>query len=294
MIPIRELSRILCPYPDSGRNILVFEFHCDLSYDGNPPGNVKGVRHEPRTYVFAGFFANDEVWQCIESGWSRINEKYQVPRFHAAHLNSKTHEYQGWDDPKKIAYSAEMLQVLHDQKKELSAVACGIFADEYRNIINEEGRRKMGSPYLLCFNSCISRVASAMDKRGFPKADRFSVLMDEDDGYLSAIANFQMMRSHPLFEHRHRLGTCTPGNMDELVVLQPADLIAYEAFKWLEEARKYGPEKMEPKRFPLQSLLKYNHVAEGYWSHETLLRDKPRIESIPCAVEGGLIIIPSN
>lgn len=273
---------------------MVFGFHCDISYDGNPPGNVSGKRHDPRTYIFAGFFANEEVWRSVETGWGAINREYKVPRFHASHLNSKTYEYQGWDDARKIAYSAEMLQVLHDQKKELSAVACGIFADEYRNIISDEGRRKMGSPYLVCFNSCISRVAAAMDKRGFPATDRFSVLIDEDEGYLSAIEKFKMMKNHPLFEHRERLGTCTPGNMDDLVVLQPADLIAYEAFKWMEEARKFGPEKMEPKRFPLRSLLQHNHVAEGYWSHDTLLRDKPRIESTRCDVDGGLVIIPSN
>lgn len=272
----------------------MFEFHCDISFDGNPPGNVKGIRHEPRTYTLAGFFANDKVWETIENSWRKTNEDYRVPLFHAAHLNRKEHEYQGWDDDRKKAYSAELLQALWDQKSDLSGIACGIFADEYRNVISEEGQRKMGSPYLVCFNSCISRVAKAMDDQGFPTSDRFSVLIDKDDGYLEAVDNFYWMKSDIGFEHRHRLGTCTPGVMEEMVALQPADLIAYEAFKWMEQVRRHDGQKMEPKRFPLKNLLKENRVAEGYWSRDTLLRDKPRIESTPCIRDGGLVIIPSN
>ena len=98
-----------------GRYLLIFEFHCDLSYDGNPEGNAKGKPHESNTYVFGGFFSSPSTWSIVEKKWDAINKKYDVPRFHGAHLNSKTYEYEGWDDPQKIAYSKELLSAVHEE-----------------------------------------------------------------------------------------------------------------------------------------------------------------------------------
>ncbi|MGH9772620.1 MAG: hypothetical protein ACRD4Q_13140 [Candidatus Acidiferrales bacterium] len=293
MIPIREIAAALCPYPFSGRNILVFKFHCDLSYDGNPPKNAKGKPHTPTTYAFAGLFARQEVWDNIERKWIGINRDYGVRRFHAAHLNCKHGDYKKWDDPKKIRYSSELLAVLNEQGTELSGVSCGMLADEYRSIISEDGRRKMGSPYLACFNSCIARVAKAMDRRSFPPSDRFSVLMDMDRGYIKCIDSFNKTRDNPPFKHGTRLGTCAAANMDVTPVLQPADLIAYEVFKWMGLGRKTNGGRLPPNREPLKLILSHNDMSERYFGRETFLRLKSEIEST-ASESGRLVIIPDD
>lgn len=287
-----ELAKAIHPYRLSRRYFLIFTFHCDISFDGSPEGNVKGKPHEPSTYVFAGFFAADTIWGAIEKSWDKTNREYGVPRFHAAHLNSKTYEYDGWDNPRKIEYSAKLIDAIHQQGNKMYAVACGIFADEYRRIISEEGRRKMGSPYLVCFNSCIARIARMMDEPGpgnIKAEDRFAVLIDTDDGYLGAIKNFVEMKENQGFPHRSRLATCSPLKMEECVAMQPADLIAYETFKRL-YARRKGKSQV---RHVLKSLLKNNVVNECYFGSETLRREKGRIESTP-AGDGQLVIIPEN
>lgn len=293
MIPIRELAGILCPYYSSGRNIVIFRFHCDLSYDGCAPEKAKGRKHIPTTYVFAGFFAEQAAWDFIEREWVQTNEDFHVPRFHASHLNSKSHEYAGWDDPRKIEYSGKLLKVLSDTGKSLSAVSCGMFADDYREIISAEGQRKMGSPYVACFNSCITRVARAMDEQNFPPEAKFSALIDQDDEYLLAIERFNKIRDDPQFAYRERMGTCTPGNMDLIPSLQPADLIAYEIYRWMMEVRSHPNGKPEPARYPLKHLLKNNGISEGYWDRRSFTRMKDEIESTPSA-DGSLVIIPQN
>ena len=272
---------------------MICRFHCDLSYDGTAHRKTKGVKHIPTTYVFAGFFADQGAWDFIEREWVAINRVYEVDRFHASHLNFKSHEYAGWDDGRKISYSAELLAVLEKVGKSLSAVSCGMFADEYREIISEEGQRKMGSPYIACFNSCITRVARAMDERGFPPEYRFSALIDEDDEYLLAIDRFNRIRDDPNFQHRSRMATCTSGNMGLIPALQPADLVAYEVFKWMMKVREHPEGKPPPERFPLKSILKGNGVSEGYWDRKTFLRMKEDIEATP-SIDGGLVIIPEN
>lgn len=296
MIPIRELAKAIHPYRLSRRYILIFKFHCDISYDGTPEGNVKGERHDPRTYVFAGFFSSESTWDEVERDWIAINKKYGVSRFHAAHLNGKKHEYEGWDDIRKMEYSKELVAAIHRQGQRMYGVTCGMFADEYRQVISEEGRRKMGSPYLACFNSCIARVARMMDEpgpRNIQPTDRFAVLIDTDDGYLDAISNFNKMKEDMGFRYRSRLATCTGVSMDEVVAMQPADLIAYETFRRLHAWRNGKIKDEDDLRHVLRSLMDNNVVNESYMNAATLRRMKDDIEARQTA-DGQLIIVPNN
>jgi hypothetical protein len=108
-------------------------FHCDLSYDGSPPGNVSGRRHEPRTYVVGGILARPEVSDRLVEGLRAINAEFGVARFHGAHLNGRTYEYDGWDRHKAEQYSEALLSVLNRQPQ-ATAFCCGVFADCYKEI----------------------------------------------------------------------------------------------------------------------------------------------------------------
>src|ERR1700677_1384212 len=92
-----------------------WRFYCDLSYDGSPPGNAKGGKHQPTTYVIGGIFARPEQWDRLVEGWGEVNNEFGVPRFHAAHLNARKHEYDGWDRPRAEQYSASLLRILNRQ-----------------------------------------------------------------------------------------------------------------------------------------------------------------------------------
>lgn len=268
---------------------MIFTFHCDVSFDGT--ANVKGIPHVPRTYVFAGFFADDQTCNEIGEAWSRVNIKYEVPRFHAAHLNSKSNEYTGWDDLKKKAYSAELLDILKIQGKRVHGISCGMYADEYEKIISSEGRRKLGSPYLACFNSCVALVAKSMNAPGAFKEDAcFSVVLDQDRGYQQAIDSFFAMKANLSFEHRNRLGTCSASTMEGSICLQAADLIAYEVFKRLHSHRRGN---VSP-RYPLQAMMRDNVVDEQYFGAKTFEQLKDRIESTSISVpDGRLVVIPT-
>ena len=266
--------------------VLTYSLHCDLSYDGT--SNVKGKPHVPETYVFAGFFADDLTCESIERQWVSVNSIFGVSRFHAAHLNAKSNEYNGWDDEKKKAYSAELLKILSAQGKRVYAISCGMFADEYRRIISVEGQRKMGSPYIACFNSCIALVAQSMNAPGaFSRDDRFSVLLDLDDGCSYAVKSFYRMKTNSHFQHRDRLGDCDTSSMERTTCLQVADLIAYELFKSLHSLRK----GIEKPRHPLKSLMRDNVVSERFFGSKTLRSMKAQIEETP-SVHDGLVIVP--
>jgi hypothetical protein len=163
----------------------------------------------------------------------------------------------------------------------------GVHADFFNQILSEKSRRKLGNPYQLCFNSCMAKIASMMDECRFPEADRFSVIVDKDDGYEIVVKGFLDMKNNSKLPNRSRLGTCTPAFMEDVVALQTGDLIAYEWFKWLStRGRKVGEI-----RTILVPIIKRHIVVERYWDEKNLLLLRDRIES-ETAEDGQLIIVP--
>jgi hypothetical protein len=237
--------------------------------------------------VVAGILARIEEWTAIENGWNGVNSKFGVQRFHAAHLNGRTYEYDGWKRDRAKEYSKALLEVLNANPFPLLVFVCGLFADHYDQILGDSARRKIGSPYQTCFNSCAALIAATMDECRYPAADKFSVLLDCDDGYESIVKSFYSMKENPAFSHRSRLGTCTPASMDDVVTLQIGDLVAYEWFKWA-NTRGRGTGEIRPVLIP---MVKRHIVIERYWDEKNLRILRDRVESEP-AEDGQLIIVP--
>jgi len=263
------------------RHAVLFKFFSDESYDSQTP--------EPRTYIVAGYFSSDAIWQNVEKRWAPLNSEYGVPRFHASHLNAKTYEYDGWADPKKIEYSSKMLKIITDQERALHAFVCGIHADEYRRIISDAGREKMGHPYLVCFKTCMALVAKEMDEGGFQPEDKIAVFIDRNPFEIEAVRIFCQLKDNPQFPYRSRLHSCTPASMDSMIALQPSDMIAYEGFRWHHDRRA----KECKTRIVMDTILNHNGITERYFGAKTLSGLKDGIEATVC-LPNQLVILPTN
>jgi hypothetical protein len=258
-----------------------FLFYCDESYDGREPPNALAI---------SGFFSDQPTWNEVEKDWNSINCRFGVSRFHAQPLNGTRGEYSGWDEEKKVCYSAALLEAINCQKKRMVAYNCGMRADEYRGIINEVGREKLGHPWYACFKSCIAMIARHMeDESDFPADWHFDVVLDGGSKFdKQAPEFFKWLANNPTFSYRHRLGTCTSAKAEEHVGLQVADLMAYEYFKRL---RKGTETKKVRLRTPLELIQYHNHYEEGFFGQDTLKKMKDQIESARCE-PNQLVIIP--
>jgi hypothetical protein len=262
---------------------MIFSFHCDESYDAPKEAGMR-----EKTFVVAGFFSDQRTWEIIGNGWDDINRRFGVRRFHASNLNAKRREYEGWNDERKINYSKELLGLLNEQGRRLHAVSCGIYADEYRRIINQDGQTKFGSPYLVCFKTCIALIASEMESN-FPTEDKFSVLLDKNPLDAEAVHIFDSLRGNVSFRQRSRLERCVPVNMDDCPSLQPSDLIAYEIFRRLHDRRTQESEM----RVVLAQMFERNVVSERFYGIKTLMNLKTGIESAQCG-RNELVVIPTE
>jgi hypothetical protein len=281
--------RLIQPHAGTGIISVLFSFVCDESYDSPNDKLAKGSPpYEPKTYVVAGFFADEKTWTKVERRWRKANVRHNITRFHASHLNAKTYEYEGWSDTQKIRYRKQLLRILKDQKRKLHAVSCGLLADEYRNVINDQGRKNFGPPYLVCFKTCVTLIAKEMDE-GFAPEHQFAVILDRNDMEAEAVKLFYELKDDPGFKYRSRLYGCVPANTDELTALEVADFIAYETFRLL-HSKRYGAEKV---RTVLRSTLDTNGFSGYYFGADTLKTLKQGLESATCPPNRAFVIMPS-
>lgn len=283
MIRIREFAWVFYSCPREKRRIVFFRFCSDESYNG--------PKDDPNTFTTSGFFSDQPTWEEVESRWDEINRKYNVPRFHAQHLNRRDNEYDGWCKCKADSYSAELLTVINDQGKKMRAYNCGMHADAYREIISVEGRQKLGPPWMACFKSCVAMIARDMDNDKspdpLPREDMVSVIFEWGSGFDDqAVKTFIEMAVNPDFVHRHRLMACAPVPPLKLIGVQVADMMAFEYFNRLRDR-----DNVKPRRVPYERLCEHHEVIEEFFGRATLTRMKEQIENSVCK-PGGLVIIP--
>ncbi len=268
---------------------MLFRFFCDESHDstnekrkpGDPP-------FEPRSFVVGGMFGDSDSWSKVEKGWARKNELEGVARFHASHLNAGTWEYDGWSKARRVAYSKEMLTILKRPGRKFHGISIGLFADEYRKIISPQGQTKLGPPYLVCFKTTMTTLASQMDYGGFHPEDQADVIIDQNELESEAIRLFYSMKADPSFKYRHRLGNCMAGNAEEFVGLQVADFVAYEAFRLMHGKRTRSDFDM---RAPMRAVLGRVGFLGLAFGTDTLNKIKDDVDLLP-SVPNGFFLVP--
>jgi hypothetical protein len=268
----------------------LFKFYCDESYDSpNQKRKPGDLPYQAKNYVAAGFFGGEPVWNKVEREWSRRNELEGVARFHAAHLNAATWEFDGWKKSRRVNYSKDLLKIIKQQHKRLHGVSVGLFADDYRKTISPEGQAKLGPPHLLCFKSLVAFVASQMDSGNFPPEDKVAVIIDRGPYETECVELFYKMKDDQRFIHRHRLATCTHGAAEEFVGLQVADYIAYETFRLIDARRKDNSTEI---RKPLQAIFGTTGLTGLSFGEPFFERIKSTVEASCCAPNDFLLLFP--
>ncbi|HEY2380290.1 MAG TPA: DUF3800 domain-containing protein [Terriglobia bacterium] len=301
MIPLKEIAEVL--NPSGARYMALFRFYCDESYDSDPaldPANIGLAFHQlgskphvPRAYVVGGVFAGESAWTDIEKQWAPINMQFGVGRYHAAQVNAREGEFKDWLKDKQRDYSKALLDIVLNQGRKIHAISCGMLPREYRAIISEEGRRKLGHPYLACFKSAIALIAQEMEfRRHFGPDDKFAVILDRNEHENEAVEIFYKMKDSKEWPFHRRLATCAPGGWEDHLGLQPADLIAYETYRILADRYdgKYNDDDVRPF---LRRMFSTNGFLGYYFEPWAFNEIKEHLENIDCVPNGFILNFPA-
>jgi hypothetical protein len=270
---------------------LTYLFFCDESYDSPKSKRVAGAPPlEPKSYVVGGFVGDPNAWARVDGLWREKNKRVGVSRFHASHLNAGTYEFEGRGKNWRIRYSRDILRILKERKRRLHGVSCGIYVDDYRRIISQEGQVKMGHPYLICLKTAVVRVAEQMSdpEHGFSLEDRFTVILDRNPLDAEAIKVFYGMKNNPAFRYSSRLEDCIAADAETFVGLQAADFAAYETFR-LMHGKRNGIMAI---RQALNGMFPTIGFMGDLFNGEIFERIKGDVDAMPAAPNGFVIVPP--
>jgi hypothetical protein len=228
--------------------------------------------------------ACDTEWHKLEVKWDRKVKRAGVSRFHAAPLNGYKEEFETWRGTNKSSeFVKSLINIISNRK--MVGFSFAMLLDDYEKYTSPVAKDKLGTPYLCCFKHCIAMAAQEMSE--MPPEDKFAVIIDRNPEENQAVKLFYQIKDDSNIPYRHRLAACAPGGWEEFTPLQPADMIAYDTFKLLDDTIFRGKDKF---RKSLQAIFDSTRLLGKFFDKECFDSIRGKIES----AEGQSVIVEGS
>jgi hypothetical protein len=205
--------------------------------------------YDPSTMCVGGWLCPEGSWKRIEDKWlarieheRRISVKHghkPISRYHATDCGNLKREFSakhGWTIDRQIQLTKKLIGVIGKATPQPIGIVIGMSLKELalvRPAFTEKELKWWA--YRFCMGECLNNVAKASHE--WFTHDTVSVIHEASDELNSAaLEAFQDLKLSRV-PYRRQVVTLAPGSWQDFPALQPADLLAYEGFKFT-SARK--------------------------------------------------------
>jgi hypothetical protein len=237
--------------------MLMLRGFIDESHD---PGPV------PKVFTLSCIVGFDNMLPWFEMAWVKVLEekntdlerqgRRKISRYHAANCSSLQGEFHGWSVDEQIEFSLKLFDVFRKHPLHIHAfdVPLQLLVQE----IPETAENPVGFAYVILLFLVMEQI-SKKTLSVYPN-DKISLHHDHGD-YDRALADaFGQVVNDPTLTYSDRYSSITPERWQNCIMLQPADMIAYENFK--EGLQYHYPNpKVKNRRKSLKALLDLDAVS---------------------------------
>jgi hypothetical protein len=225
-----------------------------------------------RTFNFGGWLARSDEWEKLESQWARRLEferrrHGKLDRFHATHCNGQKGDYKNWSVLDRVEHTKALLRII--TRRGVAAVCAGLDLSAMLDIYPSDKKDPLAAAYYITVKQLMIMIARSVKRKGEYKV---AIIHDWANDYNKVIKEaWTRTKDDSRWPQANRdlFVSCTPMKWQDRIALQPADLIAYDTFKLLDQTIHSTP-KM---RKSLQSLIGNGKpVLARYINREVLLR----------------------
>jgi hypothetical protein len=178
----------------------------------------------------------------FENDWKKILERknkqlktqgrQELSRFHATDWSTKRREFEGWTDEEKISFIDEFIALFH--RYPLVTTSESLIRRDLIEVFPES----VGRVEHLAYSLLLIYLVSYLDKRllGDKRylTDRIALIHDETQYKAVLRDTFEGLKNDVGIVNRARFVSIESKGWKEEVLLQAADLIAYENYKVIE------------------------------------------------------------
>jgi hypothetical protein len=214
----------------------------------------------PKVFTLSCIVGYDNMLTWFEMAWVKVLEDKNVElarqnrpliyRYHAADCSSVTGEFEGWSVQEQIEFSLKLLNVFRRHEVHIHSfdIPLQLLVQE----IPETADNPVGFAYVILLFYLMRQICERTLSL-YPN-DLLSLHHDHCD-YDGALADaFGQVMDDPSSKCSNQFTSITPERWQNCIMLQPADLIAFENFK--EAMQHYYPNpKVKGRRKSLKALL---------------------------------------
>jgi len=196
----------------------------------------------------------------FEAAWGRVLDaknrqliadgRPTISRFHATHWSTKRQEFEGWSDDEKFDFFDKLLGIFH----RYPCVGCGenVYKKDVETVFPEAAKqdRVKNLCHVLLFSQIMVYIDQRLMSNPRYETDQIAFIHDslEFNGVL--IDTFEGLKRDEGIKCRDRLHSIELKGWQSEVLLQAADLIAYENYKGFE--RQHAGKEM---RLTMKKIL---------------------------------------
>jgi len=262
--------------------------YMDESYDGTESSKV---------FTLSCLVSDTSMWIHFEWAWLRVLEeknkelrsqgRKELSRFHSKEINNFAGEYKDWDGAERQAFCEKLTDVFRQHPVHIHSF------DIPLDVLIEEIPETKPNPVGFAYCLLLTDIMKQIGEKTLPLYPRDVIQLHHDHSKYDATLCewFNQLLDDEKFQWRKQFVSITSQRWDVCVLLQPADLVAYENFK--EGMRKVEGSKESKRgrmRAGLDALINLESIsgrAVGY-TRDGIQQIKQNLDSNPELKQGVL------
>ena len=229
-IPLRDLFRTFAVR--GKRNVfVVLTGYFDESYDKDVFTLCCSISN------FTGWSEISRSWmKCVDAKNKslRAEGRPEISRYHSSHANARDHDFKGWAREERDQLAISLMSALHRGRAWVTTISYSLPLRDFVKEFNIEG-----NPLPFCYKELIkfimleinNQVETARKVLRQIKPIKYTLFHERCDYDAAYLEGFNVMMNDPTFRGKGLFSTIAPIGWEDCVPLQPADMLAYEAFK---------------------------------------------------------------
>jgi hypothetical protein len=214
----------------------------------------------------SGMIAGVDKWKVFESDWAGMLRDFDIPFVHRSELAHSMGPFKGWDEIKRRKLVGQAVEIIG--ATEGLPFGCSVDVKAFHRL-DPEAQIGLRDPYIMSLQMCLhGAVVHAMFE---PPEDKVTVILDSSVDWAGDLPKLMKMMAET-HGFGPRLGAYGFGQWRDLLPLQAADFVAYEATHYLENQVKRPHLKMT---WPLQQIVAM--AVKEYGVHWFQVYDEERL-----------------
>ncbi|MGV9006819.1 MAG: DUF3800 domain-containing protein [Brevundimonas sp.] len=256
-VALKALTRGVFRYEQSDRRVLVLRAYFDDS----------GTHAESPVVVMAGLMAHEDSWSEIEADWAAALAEFGLPDMHMSHCENAQKAFSGWSRDRRDLAVVRFRSIIlkHSALMVVATLARTVWDEALA--IRPEMITVFDNPLDYCFNSCIGKVARTRRT----DAKQMEPLVVTFDSREQSLDNWRGLAAGYKHNFPEKIAGFAFGSMKDVLPLQAADMVAYEAFVYECERQRLGHETTNPRSNFVALFGGLQHEG-GYYTPDQLVK----------------------